>query len=193
MMNDADRLQLKKLINENKETAVDQTNLIRQLKHSHILRDNVQSLIDLKEKYKDDDDSIQLYGISECSFLFNYYTDIYNKIKNDEINLEMLYKFFDVLEKIENNEIDQHEASFEIGTVLKEIYVDSALKKENKLDNSDNTNRDEIIIRPVSEHISYKEYKKQYLEDDSVEIKFDPTKRSKKHKACKKNKNFKQF
>ena len=48
-MNDADRLQLKKLINENKETAVDQTNLIRQLKHSHILRDNVQSLIDLNK------------------------------------------------------------------------------------------------------------------------------------------------
>jgi hypothetical protein len=37
------------------------------------------------------------------------------------------------LKKIEDQEIDQHEGSYEVGMLLKKIYVDSALKKANKL------------------------------------------------------------
>jgi hypothetical protein len=40
-----------------------------------------------------------------------------------------------VLERIENGELDQHEGSFIVGTILKELYIDSALKRGEKLDN----------------------------------------------------------
>jgi hypothetical protein len=70
----------------------------------------------------------------ECNFLFTYYTDIYNKIRKDEIDLNILFKAFDVLKDIEDGKIDQHEGAFKFGTLLKEIYVDSALKKAEKLD-----------------------------------------------------------
>jgi hypothetical protein len=40
----------------------------------------------------------------------------------------------DILKKIEDGQLDQHEGSFMVGTILKDIYVDSALKKAEKLD-----------------------------------------------------------
>ena len=69
-----------------------------------------------------------------CSFLYTNYTDIYNKVKNDEIDLPLLNQFLNVLQRIENGEMDQHEGSYFVGKILKEIYIDSALKKADKLD-----------------------------------------------------------
>ena len=43
-------------------------------------------------------------------------------------------KFLDVLKRIEDGELDQHEGSFMVGTLLKELYIDSAIKKSEKLD-----------------------------------------------------------
>ena len=71
--------------------------------------------------------------MNECNFLYTYYTDIYNKIKKDEIDLKILNKFLDVLKQIEDGVLDQHEGSFKVGSLLKELYVDSALKKADKL------------------------------------------------------------
>jgi hypothetical protein len=130
-MDDNQRLHLQKMISTN--NVEDTTDLIRQLKHSHVLRDNVNNLIMLKAKYQNDPDQVHLEGMSECNFLFTYYTDIYNKIRKNEIDLKILFKAFDVLRDIEDGKIDQHEGAFAFGTLLKQIYVDSALKKAEKL------------------------------------------------------------
>jgi len=111
----------------------DQTGLIRELKHSHILRENVNNLVMLKAKHFDDPDALNLEAMTECSFLCNYYTDLYNKIRKDEIDLKILFQFIDVLRKIEDGQLDQHEGSYEVGLLLKKIYVDSALRKAEKL------------------------------------------------------------
>jgi hypothetical protein len=66
--------------------------------------------------------------------LFTYYTDIFNKIRKGEIDIGILNKFLDVLRKIEDGDLDQHEGSFMVGSILKELYIDSALKKSEKLD-----------------------------------------------------------
>jgi hypothetical protein len=50
------------------------------------------------------------------------------------MNYELMDKFLNVLERIENGELDQHEGSFIVGTILKELYIDSALKRGEKLD-----------------------------------------------------------
>lgn len=130
-MDDNQRLHLQKMITAN--NVEDNTDLIRKLKHSHILRDDVNNLIMLKAKYQDDPEKVHLEGMTECNFLFTYYTDIYNKIRKDEINLKILFDAFDVLRDIEDGKLDQHEGAFKFGTLLKQVYVDSALKKAEKL------------------------------------------------------------
>lgn len=137
IMDDKQRLQLQKMISAN--GVEDQTGLIRSLKHSHILRENINNLIMLKAKYPDNTEALNLEAMSECNFLFTYYTDIYNKIRKDEIDLKILYQFLDVLKKIEDGELDQHEGSFVVGNLLKKIYIDSALRKAEKLNTETNT------------------------------------------------------
>ncbi len=154
-MNDKERLQLQQMISAN--NVVDQTQLIRDLKHSQILRDDINKLIMLKAKYIDDMEKLQLEAMNECFFLYSYYTDIFNKVKKDEIDLAILFQFIDVLKKIELGELDQHEASFEVGTLLKKIYIDSALKKAEKL-NTENGQMEPVMKKPEVE-ISYKEFK----------------------------------
>ena len=130
-MDDNQRLHLQKMIAVN--NVEDQTGLIRDLKHSHILRDNVNNLVMLKAKHFDDPEALNLEAMTECNFLFTYYTDLYNKIRKDEIDLKILFQFIDVLRKIEDGQMDQHEGSYEVGLLLKKIYVDSALRKAEKL------------------------------------------------------------
>jgi len=96
--------------------------------------------------------------MNECNFLFTYYTDIYNKIKKDEIDLNILSNFIDVLRKIEDGELDQHEGSFAVGTLLKKLYVDSALKKAEKLDKEHENDNEPIQYKEPLE-ISWKQFK----------------------------------
>jgi len=151
-MNDEQRLHLQNMISTN--NVVDQTELIRELKHSVVLRDEIKKLVLIREKYSGDQDSIVLEAMTECSFLFTYYTDIYNKIRKDEIDLNILNNFLDVLKDIEDGNLDQHEASFKVGTLLKEIYIDSALRKAEKL----NVDKEPEYKGPQLE-ISWKEFK----------------------------------
>jgi len=154
-MDENQRLHLQNMIAAN--NVEDQTGLIRELKHSHILRENVNNLVMLKAKYPDDADSLNLEAMSECNFLFTYYTDLYNKIRKDEIDLKILFQFIDVLAKIEEGKIDQHEGSFEVGTLLKKIYIDSALRKAEKL-NAESDKMEPEYKGPQVE-ISWKQFK----------------------------------
>jgi hypothetical protein len=131
-MDDNQRLQLANMIKAN--NVEDQTELIRNLRHSQVLRNEVNNMILLKAKYRGDDEKIYNECVDECNFLFTYYTDIFNKIRKNEIDIGILNKFLDVLRRIEEGELDQHEGSFLVGSILKELYVDSALKKAEKLD-----------------------------------------------------------
>jgi hypothetical protein len=134
----------------------DFTELIRELKHSEIIRSEIKTLLFLKSKYNNDIEKVHLDAVSECNFVYTYYTDIYNKLRKDELDINILYKFLDVLQKIENGELNQHEGSFIVGSVLKELYVDSALKKADKLNGIENDSNKELIPPKI---ISWKDYK----------------------------------
>ena len=156
MMDEKQRLQLQNMIKAN--NVEDQTQLIRDLKHSHILKNEINNMIMIKAKYRNDHEKINLECINECGFLFTYYTEIFNKIKKDEIDINILNKFIDVLRQIEDGELDQHSGSFLVGTILKELYIDSALKKADKLNEEHDKNK------PVKEQkepvkISWKKFK----------------------------------
>lgn len=157
MMNDNQRLQLQNMIKTN--NIEDQTELIRSLKHSQIIKNEINNMIMIKAKYRNDPEKINVECVSECNFLFTCYTDIYNKIKKDEIDINILNKFIDVLKQIEDGELDQHSGSFLVGTLLKELYIDSALKKADKINEEHDKNK------PVKEekepvNISWKQFKR---------------------------------
>lgn len=154
-----DKLQLQEMIKTN--DVEDKTELIRATKHSKLIREQVKLLEQLKQEhselYKNNFQDFDTLTVEKCSFLFQNYTDIYNKVLKNEVNLDILNKFLDALELIENGEVDQHEASVKVGTYLKELYVDSALRKTEKMD-AENTNKDDEK-KEIME-ISWSEYKR---------------------------------
>lgn len=161
-----ERLNLEKMIKAS--DAADNTDKIRELKHSKLIENDVQELLNIKSKYKrlsqtnpSEYDSI---CESRCNFIFANYTQIYNKVKKDNINLNLLAHFLVTLKKIENAEITQHEGSVMIGKVLKEIYIDSALREGKKSD-SKNKKQGKVAKNPANslnptKNISYKDFKK---------------------------------
>jgi len=154
-MDDNQRLQLQNMIKAN--NVDDQTDFIRNLKHSQIIRNEVNTMIMIKAKFRGDDVKIHEESVNECNFLFTYYTDIYNKVRKDEIDIGILNKFLDVLKRIEDGELDQHEGSFLVGSLLKELYVDSALKKAEKLNANEEPKPEP---KKPEKNVSYKQFKK---------------------------------
>jgi hypothetical protein len=154
-MDDTLRLKLNQMINENNVT--DQTELIRELKHSVIIKKEVNKIIELMEEFKDASyNELRDVTMSECYFLFSYYTDIYNRLIKKEISITILFKFLKVLEDIEDGNIGQHEGSYLVGTLLKDLYIDSALKKAELLDRL-NKPIEQQNLEPLK--ISWKQYK----------------------------------
>ena len=158
-MDQEERLNLKKLISQN--DYVDNTQHIRAVKHSNLIRDDVLKMQNLKKKHararKNEPERFSNLCQSQCTFLFSNYTDIYNKIYKDELDLNIMSNLLDVLKHIEDGKVDQHEGSVMVGKVLKELYVDSALKR------CDNINNE---LAPTEEHvfaeakpISWKQFK----------------------------------
>ena len=159
-MDENQRLQLQNMIKVN--NVEDQTELIRQLKHSQIIRNEVNNMILIKAKYRGDDTKIYEECVAESNFLFTYYTDLFNKIRKDEIDIGILNKFIDVLRRIEDGELDQHEGSFLVGTLLKELYVDSALKKAEKLNEQHDQENKFIEPKKPEVKVSWSQWKKMY-------------------------------
>ena len=157
-MNEETRLNLKKMVKE--YGAEETTSKIRECKHSKHIRNDIRTMTMLKSKYKRLEKKMLEQMIEkQCSFLKNNYTNIYNKLKNDVIDVKMLLKFVDVLESIETSKYDQHEASAQIGQLLKEIYIDSALKEDEKRDKSVKKKEKKRKVK----NISWKEYKKRMV------------------------------
>ena len=154
-MDDTQRLQLKKMIDTN--NTEDHTDTIRKLKHSQHLISDIRTLQQLKFKHNGDTEKVHEEALEMCSFLYTNYTDIYNKVKNDEIDLPLLNQFLNVLQRIENGELDQHEGSYFIGKLLKEIYIDSALKKADKLDQQ--REAAQVVHNAAVHKVSWKEFK----------------------------------
>ena len=153
----------------------DNTVLIRSLQHSKLILADVNNILSLKKKYaaleKSDPDEFSTLCSGHANFIFTTYTDIFNKVIKNEINLDTLLELINVLKSIEEGACDQHEGSFAVGKILKEMYIDSALIKS---ENNDilNGNQSEhlttvgehTIEEPIiEEDISWKEYRKNML------------------------------
>ena len=164
-MNNSERIHLDKMINAN--NVRDCTEDIREKKHSGKIFADVTRLLNLKAKYEktlgeSNPDKFDEMCVAQCSFLFNTYTDIFNKVKKNEMNLDILLKLIEVLKNIEEGLIDQHSGAFEVGKILKAMYIDSALLKAEKIDKK--TGEKMLPVDTVeAKKISWKEYKEMQL------------------------------
>lgn len=168
-MNKNERLQLDKMIKEN--NVQDYTKEIRAKKHSGFLRQDIKRFLEFKKQNaklrENNPDEFERLLISKCQFLFTYYTDIFNRLRKDELDLNIFNEFIDILERIENSELDQHEGSFEVGKLLKKIYIDSALKKADKLNKA--YDEDAPVIKEPK-NISWAEFKKKNLKNKKIVV-----------------------
>ena len=151
-MNDKDRLQLQQMLKAN--DFEDQTHKIRNLKHSSLIKMDVSKLARICFVHKDMRDSnptsYNEMCMNDCPFLHRNYTDIFNKVKNNELNLAILGKFLEILGKIENDEIDQNDGSYAVGLLLKELYIDSALKKADKINGNYETEEPKTAVADIT-------------------------------------------
>ena len=61
--------------------------------------------------------------------------------------------FLSVLEKIEDGSIDQHEGSYLVGTILKKMYIDSALKHEENIDKKEQKDKKKEKKKPLKDFL----------------------------------------
>ena len=148
-MTETDRLNLKRMIGQS--NCDDNTGAIRKLKHSRLIRADLNTFIKLK-RGADFDNVCR----NKCSFLYNNYMDIFNRLVKDELDLKIFGRLLDALENIEDGKVDQHEGSVAVGTILKELYIDSALKHGNNLPDAEEPKQP---VYAESKTISWKQFK----------------------------------
>jgi len=162
-MDTLDKLNLNKMIDAN--NVQDCTDDIRSKKHSKLIKDDVTRLVALKQKYsrlaQSNPNQFDAMCVSQCSFLFNHYMDIFNKIKKDELNLQILYQLLEVLKQIEEGKLDQHAGAFEVGKLLKTMYIDSALIKAERIDKK--TGEKKVVAKKKEKKITWAEYKAKLI------------------------------
>ena len=142
VMNKNEVLKLNDMIQEG--DCVDNTEMIRKMKHSPLITQNLNTILRIKKKYKLNNDlkTLDEECLKECRFLFDNYTSIYNKLLRDQIDLPVFYKFLYYLKKIEDGELTFYQASYEIGTLLKNMYVDPIIEEKDR--------EKENVVKPIT-------------------------------------------
>jgi hypothetical protein len=159
-MNPNERIQLDKLLKQSEDEYVDNTSQIRKLQHSSLIRKDLLRINELRHKHNIDDNTsetdMKLFKQlcrREASFMFNNYTNIFNRLVKGTINLKIFDSFISVLREIEIGELDQNDGSYKIGTLLKRLYIDSALKEDAQRGNEF---QDEVKEKKKPREISWK-------------------------------------
>lgn len=155
-MNNQEALDLKRLISQNNEY-VDNTEGIRKLRHSDLIKREIIRLQSIIENNNKKDDILLATCQTQCSFLYNSYTDIFNRVYKNELDLELLFQALEYLKKIEDGHIDQQEGSVMMGKLLHKVYVNSALIKANNLEKDNNQHPQNDINK--GQPITWKQFK----------------------------------
>ncbi len=150
-----EKLELKKLV-ENADCE-NNTDTIRRLKHSNKILTDLIIVEKLKKEIPaDDKDQLLMACQTNAPFLFENYPDILNRQIKNELNMLIMAKFIRILNMIEDNEIDQHEGSALVGKILKELYIDSAVRRGENLDNEHDSN---TPVKIEGKNVSWKKWK----------------------------------
>ena len=190
-MDPSDRLDLKKLMKAGELDYVDNTDGIRRLKHSDLIAADMKKMEELKKSHASmrtsfPDDFASLCQ-KKCSFLFNAYTDIYNRLFKDQLDVNLMLEALKTLKQVETGKINQQEGSILMGKLFYKVFVSNAIKHE------DASVTNDIPVSSTSREgteenkITWREYKKSVLKQSvSNEESIEGTTQKKKKKGQKK-------
>jgi hypothetical protein len=119
---------------------VDTTSTIRETRHSASIRMDLKTF----EKYKMVLNEEELKNA--CSFLWRQYPDIFTRLYTDSMDMHIMNRFISLLSQIEDGTIDQHQASYQVGMILKKIYIEPKIEPEHT---------------PPSNNMSWKDFKEK--------------------------------
>ena len=161
-----ERLNLKKMLAHSQEF-VDHTEEIRRVKHSGLLLDGLRDIEKLKRLNRDIQSSDPTTFEDMCReaapLMHDLYRDLFRKLVKDEINLVILVKLIRVLELIEQGQVDQNEGSVMVGKVLKDLYVDSAIREGDRLDKERALEQEDAKEpKEPAKNISWKQWRLTY-------------------------------
>ena len=156
------RLNFEKMMKE--EGVENNTSKIRTLKHSKKIREQVTQMMNIRNKYaRLDNDMMNKMIESKCVWLYQNYSNLYVKLKKNQLNLQILDSFLNTLSEIEDGKLDQHEGSVKVGQLLKQLYIDSALKNKKQMEDKDKKRGKKEFKKP-SKKLSWKQYKLTHLD-----------------------------
>ena len=79
-------------------------------------------------------------------------------IQEEDLDLQMIAAYKEGMQELEDGDVDQHEASVKIGQVLKEMYIDSALKTEKQYEAKNKKHKKKY--KKPEKKITWEEYKR---------------------------------
>jgi hypothetical protein len=130
-MDPSQRSKLNQYIEEN--DTKDFTDSIRASRRSVELRRDVDALL----RYKSTSEAgfLKLMNpaayaadcAEACPFISVEMANIFEKLRDDKLDMSVFWQFVATLESIESGDIDQHEASYQIGQLLKSMYIDKVI------------------------------------------------------------------
>ena len=113
------------------EDVADATEQIRNQKNSPKIRGDLERLEQLRREYpRVSPETFRNMALTRCAFMYEHFPDILFKLIKQEVSVKIVMRFAEILGMIEIGELNQHEASFQVGTILKKIHIDSVLRRE---------------------------------------------------------------
>jgi predicted TPR repeat methyltransferase len=128
-LTETENLNLKRMIRE--QDVEDNTERIRQIKHSDFI---AADLLKIRAMTGGRPMPPADQVAKECPFLYEHYPDIFQRAVKEELNYQIFSQFLYVLKNVEEGRCDVHQGAALIGKLLKEIYIDSAIRHGENLD-----------------------------------------------------------
>ena len=151
MISKDERINLQKLVSE--FDSEDNTKYIREIKHSGKIKNDIECIERLKRESSTSKITTE-QAMDAAPFLYSTYTDIFHRVVKGDLNLDIMDKVLAILAMIEEGRVDQHEGSVLVGRLLKEMYLDSAVRRADRLDEE---NPKEAVEE--GKPVSWKEFK----------------------------------
>jgi hypothetical protein len=158
MISNDERINLQKLVGEFESE--DNTEYIRKLKHSVKIRNDIEQIERLKQGQPKQSITSE-DAMKVAPFLYSNYTDIFHRVVKGDLNLDIMDKVLSILGLIETGKVDQHEGSVLVGRLLKEMYLDSAVRRADRLDEEHSSSKEDEEEKPSEgKPVSWKEFKR---------------------------------
>jgi len=144
---------------------INNTERIRELKHSELILEDIGKLCRIKKDHFHmrmvEEEKYNHLCATSAPFLFSNYTDIFRKVLKDELDMKLMVDFIGILKQIEEGQLDQYDASVKVGTILRDLYVDSAIRRGDNLDKERGVS-EPVFVEPKP--VSWKDYKKTKMD-----------------------------